>query len=112
MDGDYITRKEFEAYGGKCASEHKRLEDENERQNHRLQSLEGNVQQINELTATVREMNANMANMLEEMKRQGRRLDELEKEPVDSYRQIKQTITTAIIGTAVGAVVTALMMLL
>lgn len=101
----YITRNEHEEFA-------RRQDAENERQNRRIQLLEDNVRQINELTVTVKEMAVNTGNMLKELEKQGERLEALEKEPGETTKQIKQTIITAIISTVVGAVVTAIIMIL
>ncbi len=105
MDTSYITRQEHEEFA-------RRQDAENERQNRRIQLLEDNVRQINELTVSVKEMAVNMGNMLKELEKQGERLEALEKEPGETTKQIKQTIITAIISTVVGAVVTAIIMIL
>lgn len=102
---NYITRQEHDEFA-------RRQDAENERQNRRIQLLEDNARQINELTLTVKEMSVNMSNMLIEMQKQGDRLDALEKEPAETTKQIKQAIITAIVGTVVGAVVTAIIMIL
>lgn len=102
---DFITRPEHEEFA-------LRIDAENERQNKRIGLLEENVRQINDLTVSVREMAVNMGNMLKEQKKQGERLEKLEKEPVETNRQIRQAIVTSIVGTVVGAVVTAVLMLL
>ena len=57
-------------------------------------------------------MAVNMSNMLEELKAQGERLEKLENGPVETYNQVKVTAITSIIGTIVGASVTAVLMLL
>ena len=105
MNDEYITRQEHLEFA-------KRQDAENERQNRRIQLLEDNVRQINELTVSVKEMAVNMGNMLKELEKQGERLEALEKEPAETTKQIKQAIITAIIGTVVGAVVTAIIMIL
>lgn len=105
MDGNYITRQEHEEFA-------RRQDAENERQNRRIQLLEDNLRQINDLTVSVEKMAVNMENMLAEQKRQGDRLEELEKEPAETNRQIKLAVITSVIGTVVGAVVMAIITLL
>ncbi|MCI8293618.1 MAG: coiled-coil domain-containing protein 22 [Hespellia sp.] len=102
---NFITRQEHDEFS-------KRQDAENDRQNRRIQLLENNVRQINELTVSVKEMAVNMSNMLKELEKQGERLEALEKEPAETTKQIKQAIITAIVGTIVGAVVTAVIMIL
>ncbi|MCI8490950.1 MAG: hypothetical protein HFJ04_12070 [Lachnospiraceae bacterium] len=105
MDGNYITRQEHEEFA-------RRQDAENERQNRRIQLLEDNLRQINALTVSVEKMAVNMENMLAEQKRQGDRLEELEKEPAETNRQIKLAVITSVIGTVAGAVVMAILTLL
>ncbi len=105
MDASYITRQEHTEFA-------KRVDDENRRQNKRIDQLEGNSQAINELALSVKEMAINMGNMMVEQKKQGERLEKLEQEPLETGKQIKQAIIQTIVGTVVGAVVTAIIMIL
>lgn len=102
---DFITRKEHEEFA-------RRIDQENHRQNNRINTLEDSIRQINDLTVSVKEMSVSMKNMLEEQKRQGERLEKLEKEPADNYRQIKMSIVTSVISIVVGAVIGAVIVLL
>ena len=105
MDGNYITRQEHEEFA-------RRQDAENERQNRRIQLLEDNLRQINALTVSVEKMAVNMENMLAEQQRQGDRLEDLEKEPAETNRQIKIAVITSVIGTVAGAAVMAILTLL
>ncbi len=102
---DMITRKEHEEFA-------RRQDAENERQNRRIGLLEDTVRQINALTVSVEKMAVNMENMLTEIGKQGGRLEKLEKEPAESHKQIKTAAITSVIGTIVGAAVTAILVLL
>lgn len=102
---DVITREEHKEFA-------RRQDAENERQNRRISLLEDSVRQMNALTVSVEKMAVSMENMLAEQKRQGERLEELERVPAETNKQIKQAIITAIVGTVVGAVVTAVLMIL
>lgn len=66
-----ITRAEHEEF-------RKRLDDENHRQNKRIDLLEKSVQQFNNLTASVEKLAVNMENMLKNQEEQGERLRALE----------------------------------
>lgn len=96
--GEDITRGEIE-------ERFHRVEDENNRQNHRLDRLENLMESINDLTASVRELATNMRAMQREQERQGKRLDEIEDEPADKWRTLVKTILTV----AVSAIVTYLL---
>ncbi len=97
MDG-YITRNEHEEFCRRMESENSRLEDENNRQNKRITLLEETVRQINDLTISVKEMAVNMANMLEEQKKQGERLGTLEGVDGDMWKEVRKNILFTIIG--------------
>lgn len=96
-----------------------RMDAENARQNKRLDVLENAVNQMNSLTISVERMAVNMENMLEAIEHQGNlienqneRLDKIEKEPADNYKQIKMLIITTIIGAIAGGIASQLLALL
>lgn len=99
---DVITRREHEEFA-------RRIDTENERQNKRISLLEESFQKMNALIVAVEKMAVSMENMLEEQKRQGERLEKLEKEPAETHKLVKRTIITAVVSTVVGAVVVAMM---
>lgn len=102
---DILTRKEHEEFA-------RRQDDENKRQNRRIDAIEKSVEQITALTVSVERMATNMEHMLEVMKQQGERLDRLEREPAETSKQVKMAIITSVISAVVGAVVGAVLMLL
>ena len=89
-----------------------RLHDEDRRQNKRLELLEESVKSIQDLTVSVHMLAHDMKQMLEEQKEQGKRLDKLEQEPADAWKQVKTTIITAIVSTIAGGVATGLIFVL
>lgn len=105
---DYITKEVHDEFA-------RRIDDENTRQNRRLAALEDNVREIHGLTISVERMAVNMENMLNAIERQGNliesqnsRIDEIEKEPGDSYKQIKMLIITAVVSAIVSGIVSQL----
>lgn len=98
---EYITRKEHEEFCRRMESENSRLGDENTRQNKRISTLEETVRQINDLTVSVKEMAVNMANMLEEQKKQGKRLASLEGKDGNRWQKVTDHVITAIVGAVV-----------
>ena len=114
-----ITRQEHEEFARRMEIENQRIEDENKRQNRRLDALELVIGQINSLTVSVEKMAVNMENMLSAIERQGNliekqnnRLDEIENEPAENYRQIKFLIITTIVGAIVGGAASQLLSIL
>lgn len=90
----------------------KRMNEENTRQNRRIKILEDQFKEIHTLSMATERMAANMENMMKELKKQGDRLEKLEREPAEVYKQIKMSVVTTLIGAIVGAAVTAVMMIL
>ncbi len=105
MDGNFITRQEHTEFA-------RRQDAENDRQNRRIQLLEDNMRQINALTVSVEKMAVNMENMLSEQKKQGEKLEILEKEPAENQKQIKLAVIASVIGTVAGAIVMAVISLI
>ena len=79
---------------------------------HRIADLEEQIKLIQDLVMSVKELALNMRNMMEEQKRQGDRLDLLEKEPANRWRLLTTTVITALVSGAIGAAVTAVVTLL
>ena len=94
---EYISRREHDEFA-------RRMEEEDHRQNRRLELLEDNVRQIGGLTMSVEKMACTMESMVKEIHSQGERLDSIEQEPADQWQRMKQKA----VETAVTVVVTAL----
>ena len=91
---DYIGRGEHDEFV-------KRMEEEHTRQNKRIGAMEKALEQQNKLATSVEKMATNMEHMLEEQKRQGKKLEELEKVPMKNWNTVKTAILSAI-GGAIG----------
>ena len=102
MDGA-ITRAEHEALSDFMQAENKRIEEENNRQNKRLELLESNMQQIisqqlTTLTATIERLNLSVNNILKEQSEISERLKKLENRDGDMWRTVIKYAITAIVG--------------
>ena len=82
----------------------KRMNETNDRQNHRIAELEANVKEINRLTTAVEKMVINIEVMTKELGKQGERLDSLENKPGERWN----ALVMAIIGAVAGALGTGL----
>lgn len=96
-----ITRAEHEEFA-------KRMEDEDRRQNRRIEILEESVQQFTSLTASVEKLALNMENMLKEQEAQGKRLEALEDRDGEKWRAMISYVGTTIIGILIGYIFTLL----
>ena len=94
MEGEFISRAEHE--------EHQRLEDEDVRQNRRLEILEETVKQIAKISTSVEKLALNMENMVKEQISQGQRLTELEGRDGEMWRKVVGWVISAVVGVAVG----------
>lgn len=93
-----ISREEHQEF---C----KRMEEENRRQNHRIDLLEGSVQQIGKLAASVEKMAASLQSMVREQEQQGKRLTALESRDGEMWRKVVTYAVTALAGAVIGFVV-------
>lgn len=94
-----ITRAEHEEF---C----RRLDEENKRQNRRIEIVEDTVRQIGTLTTSVEKLAVNMESMLKELEEQGARLKTLEGRDGDMWRKVLGYAVTAVIGIVVGFIFT------
>ena len=101
---EYVSLREHEEFRRSMEAENKRLEDENNRQNHRLESLEKTVEQIAAISTSVEKLALNMENMLKEQVNQGKRLETLESQDGEKWRKAVWCVISAIIGIAVGMI--------
>ena len=99
MADEFVSRAEYD-------ERLKRVDDENNRQNHRLDKLENLMERINDLTVAVKELAANMKLMQQEQERQGERLESLEAEPAENWKTTVKTIITVIVSAAVTYIIT------
>jgi len=80
----------------------KRVEEENDRQNHRLSALENVITQISNIMSSVERLATNMEHMAKEQHDQGERLKVLESRDGDMWRKIVSYSVTAIISIIIG----------
>lgn len=98
MDGS-ISRAEHEEF-------RKRMEEENHRQNRRIELLEENVRQIGALTTSVEKLANSMSHMVTEQEKQGKRLEALEGRDGEMWRKVVGYIATAVVGIVLGFIFT------
>lgn len=90
-----ISREEHEEFA-------KRIEEENHRQNRRIEILEKSVQQLSSLTASVEKLAYSIEGMVKEQESQGHRLEKLESRDGEKWRTASGYVLTVIIGIVVG----------
>lgn len=90
-----ISRAEHEEFA-------RRMEDEHDRQNHRIANLETAIERYGALTVAVEKMAVNMEQMLKEQKRQGECIEELESRDGEMWRKATAYAATAVLGIVIG----------
>ena len=91
----YVTQNEFNLAT-------KRIDEENKRQNERLQSLETNYAVVNQLSIHMERLASNMETMAKELARQGTKLNDLEMKPAKRWDLIITSIITGLAGAFIG----------
>ena len=92
-----ITRAEHEEF-------RRRLEEENKRQDKRIELLEENVRELGQLTNSVGKLATSVESMVKEQEKQGKRLETLEGRDGEMWRKVVGYIATAIAGIIIGCV--------
>lgn len=90
-----ISRAEHEEF-------RRRLEEENRRQDKRIELLEDNIRELNSLTASVGKLATSIESMVKEQEKQGRRLETLEERDGAMWRKVVAYGATAIVGIFIG----------
>ena len=102
MAEEYVSHHEHEEFRRSMESENKRLEEENNRQNHRLDALEKTIEQVAAINTSVEKLAVSMENMLKEQVSQGKRLETLESRDGEMWRKVVGYVITAIAGVFIG----------
>lgn len=97
-----ISRAEHEEFRRSMELANKNLEDENNRQNRRLDILEENTRQINSLTVSVEKLAQSIEVMVREQEAQGLRLETLESRDGEMWRKVVAYAVTAVVGLVIG----------
>lgn len=88
---EFLTKSEHVEFA-------KRMEEEHNRQNHRIGNLEKANEQNNRLLISVERLATNMENMQREQKDQGERLEALEERDGEMWRKSIGYLVSAVIG--------------
>lgn len=99
MNDEYITRFEFD-------ERQKRIDDENNRQNHRIDKLEAITDQIADMAASIKAMVVTMQAMQKEQEEQGKRLTDIEKKPADNWNNLVYSLIAMVATAAVTYILT------
>lgn len=98
---EFITKDVHEEFA-------KRVDEENTRQNHRIQVLEDALTKITQLVTAVEKLATNMEHMSKEQESQGTRLQALESKDGQMWQKVVSHVITAIISLALGFIASAI----
>lgn len=88
----------------------KRMEEENKRQNNRLDTMEKSIETFREIINSVNRLADNMKDMADELANQGRRIEVIERKPGDNWNTIVKSILTNFGATIAALIVGALVL--
>lgn len=92
-----ITRAEHEEF---C----KRIEEENHRQNKRIEELEANSRQVGAMVSSIEKLAVNMENMAKEQEKQGKRLETLEGQDGEKWKTVVKCCITGFVTFVISLV--------
>ena len=98
VTSNFVTREVHDEFA-------RRIDEENNRQNKRLDSLENGMQGVMAISVNVERLAANIEQMTKILGEQGERLKAIEEKPAKKW----ETVVTAIISVAVGFLLNMLM---
>lgn len=93
MEG--ISREEHEEF-------RRRMEEEDKRQNRRIDLVEKSIQQIGDIAMSVEKMAVSLQSMVKEQEQQGKRLETLESRDGEMWRKAVGYAVTALLGAVIG----------
>lgn len=96
---DFLPREVHEEFS-------QRMEDEHRRINHRLESMEQTVGEINRLALSVQSLAESVQRMCKEQERQSERLQTLEGRDGEMWRTVVKYVLTGLAGALAGYIAT------
>ena len=96
---DYVTRAVHDEFA-------RRVDEENSRQNKRIEIIEVKQSQISELVVSVKVLAANVENIAKEINEQGSRLKEIEGRPTKRWEQLVGSIISALVTAFIAYLLT------
>ena len=104
-EDEKLSVKAHESFVALVNEKYSRLDDENNRQNARIDLLEKSIKEINQLAIAVENIAISTENMAKELGKQGERLEAIEKEPGEKWKKAIWYIFTFVLGIILALVV-------
>ena len=87
-----------------CDERCKRLEDEDKRQNHRIDLLEDSTREMRAIATSVEKLATTTESMVKEQEQQGQRLEVLEERDGEKWRKAAGYVGTTILGILIALI--------
>ncbi|MBR3238663.1 MAG: hypothetical protein IKF99_09525 [Oscillospiraceae bacterium] len=97
MENEYLLKSVHDEFA-------RRVDEENDRQNARLASLERSLQEISKITVQVERLATNIETLTASIKEQNGRLTDLEQKPAKRWDAIIGAVITGVVGILIGLV--------
>jgi len=88
------------------------IQAEDNRQNHRIDALEGEVRNIHDIASSIKELTLEIKHLREDVQSQSARLDKIENAPLNRLEGAKATAIGTIVSAVIGAIIGAIIMTL
>lgn len=100
-EAEYITRHEQEEFK-------RRIDEEENRQNHRLGIIEGRVDKLIDMQVSMAQLQVGISNITEELKKLAAEVDSLKQAPADKWNKavwiVISIVITAVVTYAISAI--------
>ena len=97
-ENEKLSKETHEAFVQVVNEKFARQDDENDRQNKRIEILEKSIERINGLIISVEKIAVSTENMAKELTKQGERLEAIEKEPAENWKKMLWYLLTFVLG--------------
>lgn len=104
MGEDFISQSEHRVFAELMESENQRLHEADQRSNERLSALEEKYEMFVQVQSSMEKMEAVMQSTLQEIEKQGKRLERLEVKDGEMWHKVVGYSVTAIVGIVIGFV--------
>lgn len=94
---DFITKELHEEFV-------RRMEDENHRQNKRIDKCEESIRQIGEIVRSIDRLTTSVESLANDIQKQGARLEAIEKEPAEKWKQVTWEILKYVLLLGLGII--------
>lgn len=101
-DMEYLTRREHEEFAKRMDEANARRDDEDKRQNKRLDRVEQSIEKFNEMVAAIQQLTVQMKNMNDTLVNQGESIRTLEQKPAKRWESVVSDVIKLLVAALFG----------